>query len=112
MKAVKSWWQEGREVEPKYEETQEQPVYVPEEHPWLEIADSSIDEPILYSLDELRFTWKNAFLRTRKLTASFSYEESFFLCINGKDSDVQHNPKNGHSIHDLIKNCFNVIVRY
>ena len=43
-------------MEPKYEETQEQPVYVPEEHPWLEIADSSIDEPILYSLDELRFT--------------------------------------------------------
>ena len=37
------------------EETQEQPVYVPEEHPWLEISDSTLDESIRFSLDELRF---------------------------------------------------------
>lgn len=37
------------------EELQGQPVYVPEEHPWLEVSDDSLDESIRYSLDELRF---------------------------------------------------------
>lgn len=37
------------------EETQTEPVYIPEEHPWLENTDGTIDEVIRYSLDELRF---------------------------------------------------------
>jgi len=39
----------------KQDEIQEQPVYSPDDHPWLEITDVSMDESILYSLDELRF---------------------------------------------------------
>lgn len=37
------------------EEPQTQPVYLPEEHPWLEVSDDSLDESIRFSLDELRF---------------------------------------------------------
>ena len=36
------------------EEMQDQAVYLSEEHPWLEISDGTMDETILYSLDELR----------------------------------------------------------
>ena len=36
------------------EEMRDQVVYLPEEHPWLEISDGTMDETILYSLDELR----------------------------------------------------------
>ena len=30
-------------------------VYIPEEHPWLEVPDSNLDEEVRFALDELRF---------------------------------------------------------
>jgi len=39
----------------KQDEAQEHSVMLTEDHPWLEISDVSVDESILYSLDELRF---------------------------------------------------------